>query len=1676
MEEERPRQRCHRHLHRHRSVGSWFRSWSARNVGITMRVAGVLVCTLLAFTTVGLAKEHALLSQKQTKPVPSQTCSPMDRKILSAILASSEPGATSIDPLLLDPHNRKLLLHKAVRARHPKKLALVQFLIKTNLADSDERDDGGRTASEVALSELRDRELASAMIVAEMERVTDERGFFVAVIRRGSVPVYELFLELKRFKEGEIFHHVSSAMIELDAKRVVIAEGLRLFLQYQLVRYAHNHLGGDVGGVVDRNAWRTHFAAIEEHWAVLERSFCDRECNKFDSEFLYHIRMMHNHLYFVKNVAFLSHLPVMEMAFCLAVFVKILECDLEYELYKFLINKLDVMKYLKTINRLLQNVKRYLDVLKSQLTDLVKSLENDKIPTKEEVLEKWKQMKQDELIKVQEGASEHEKCLIKLIKSSENLQENIVNSIISGLKRKETAEIISDKIVSKEVIERGIRNFNRPSIKVETNMIKGKLRVQYKWQIHVNGRDKSVLKNLKRNFIKMKQFHSITKVVEHIDRISPLRVPSASSVKRLVQVLGEASSLRGCRNTEELISLLQYASNMELLKNAQTKYFKRIKAIFKELQNSPPSTDSGQLKSRASLFNSAQGTDYDREEWKRKEDVFNLMKECLIQNWLIGFQDIKIAVLANAPLATIHRMIGFDFSSSESAYVYNLMVSSFAHYVPKLESSLSKQLVTVERRIGKAKDEDYKSKTVPKEKLQEVRKSDQDDIQLIFNNHLETLRNVLRQFNVHSMDDLAAQKNIPDHAILELEYNLLEMCEMLHSVGYYGDNFHLLKHKLPFVSGRNFRNCLAHDSLSYNVITGTTSRSMVIVNALVFIDSPLPLFKKRKSATFDKSFIPSEKQTLVWTLESIACIQIEKTDASIDHDTSDSEKIFGFESDRLLNPICKGEQFEKKPTILESSFHNFPLIENFEEAFHRFSNLTRVKHFTIPQAFFSWKLIVDRLKKLKFDWNEIDSLGRTILHRLIQAGNEEGVADLLQAEQDIDVNAGDSEGRTPLDYAMALGNENCAKMLASKEAQFSDSNQLMAVILHMNDCLKIHFQKLDPTLMKVVECMKVAVFSDNSVILKELSSKIDAEQLAILIHTAAAVSNHVEVVNCLCTIPNVDYSTEGTIYSLSIALYMATLRNNRKIAELSISLGASPNWTNPHTFFPMESAFQLAVQRNDRKLVKMMNKNVTKTFSPHILNHPLQLAVKNHSKRMVRCLEGLGYSLLDTGHILQSAIESDNTAVVEEIFEKLEETYLAEKITDLYNMEELLFRWRTLAYLEEPHIKHPIFGMFPNDMDHTLNHFIILDETAYLVQSTKNSPDLPLKSFVNFTDHLGVSILQQFCDGEGGCDGAKLLIEHGANPLAMNQNKHTPLHQALLTTSSEESLRFLNLYVENDWRSSDGMTRAIELPNAFGLRPLHAAVTGGHAEVVRFLIDCGVNLRVRFAKKSLLPVMLAAKLFHTQIMKLLLDADPAQVNIPDADGNTVAHYAMSLQMIEIVQLVLQYEVNFKLPNQQGESPIEIAIFSFNAEMIKYVLNHARSNHTTNLLDDLKHQQSPIIHHVLLNFPPQFATPIVQYLIDANLNDQIPPANLEKLKLLLLTREPKFNSIALHAAANCGRIENCRFILNCQNLYNRHSKNKLNLARNQYDISGLTPWELAIEGKQKSVIDLFREDQ
>ncbi|KAL1404582.1 hypothetical protein pipiens_018807 [Culex pipiens pipiens] len=284
-----------------------------------------------------------------------------------------EPG-TSVNPLLLEECNQVSLLHKAIKLQHEKKSEIVKFLIESNLVECDQRDADGKTATEVVLTQLGDRELAKLMVTAELVNLSDERDFYV-MIRRGSVPVYKLFLECKSFDGEQIFRRVSNAMIELNARRVPITMEMEVFVQYQLAHFAHNNLYGDVGGVKDPNEWRTHFAAIEEHWQVLKKKFGDRNYANVDNEFLFRIKAIHNHLFFVKDKRFLKHLPVMEATFCLAILVSIFECGTEYELFKFLINKVNIMQYLGTICRQLKHVKAYLDKLNEHMNTLLGNYE-----------------------------------------------------------------------------------------------------------------------------------------------------------------------------------------------------------------------------------------------------------------------------------------------------------------------------------------------------------------------------------------------------------------------------------------------------------------------------------------------------------------------------------------------------------------------------------------------------------------------------------------------------------------------------------------------------------------------------------------------------------------------------------------------------------------------------------------------------------------------------------------------------------------------------------------------------------------------------------------------------------------------------------------------------------------------------------------------------------------------------------------------------------------------------------------------------------------------------------------------------------------------------------------------------------------------------------------------------
>ncbi|KXJ70592.1 hypothetical protein RP20_CCG023047 [Aedes albopictus] len=128
------------------------------------------------------------------------------------------------------------------------------------------------------------------------------------------------------------------------------------------------------------------------------------------------------------------------------------------------------------------------------------------------------------------------------------------------------------------------------------------------------------------------------------------------------------------------------------------------------------------------------------------------------------------------------------------------------------------------------------------QKLENIRARDVVELQKIFETKQQFIRDVLQKYNCSNIELLIHNAaKIPQEAILAIEYWLMELCEILISAKQFQDNFFALKYDLQMICGKNFRNYLAHDALSYNLLTCSTHEK-IIVNALVMAQKQWKLF------------------------------------------------------------------------------------------------------------------------------------------------------------------------------------------------------------------------------------------------------------------------------------------------------------------------------------------------------------------------------------------------------------------------------------------------------------------------------------------------------------------------------------------------------------------------------------------------------------------------------------------------------------------------------------------------------------------------------------------------------------------------------------------------------------------------------------------------------------------
>uniref|UniRef100_A0A182U0F1 Ion transport domain-containing protein n=1 Tax=Anopheles melas TaxID=34690 RepID=A0A182U0F1_9DIPT len=257
------------------------------------------------------------------------------------------------------PEDLNTPLHLSIIAQQNRN-EIIQFLVESG-ADCDLRNSMNLTASELAIN-LNFMDVTKFMLAVEFRNLTDYRCFY-RLIRRGSVPLLQLFLELKSFDIHQQIAYVSSVWHELYVKNVPLTKSMENFLEYQLQNYSYAYHHPPAQPRPDRPKFdrelEQRIELIVEYTRYLTKHYGGTDnLNDYDDKFLLAIKIVYDNLFFVREKRDLvGSVPVEEICRLLAVFLAIFKKAPHYEVYKLLLNKRTVLQYLGAVSDELERIK-----------------------------------------------------------------------------------------------------------------------------------------------------------------------------------------------------------------------------------------------------------------------------------------------------------------------------------------------------------------------------------------------------------------------------------------------------------------------------------------------------------------------------------------------------------------------------------------------------------------------------------------------------------------------------------------------------------------------------------------------------------------------------------------------------------------------------------------------------------------------------------------------------------------------------------------------------------------------------------------------------------------------------------------------------------------------------------------------------------------------------------------------------------------------------------------------------------------------------------------------------------------------------------------------------------------------------------------------------------------------
>ena len=125
------------------------------------------------------------------------------------------------------------------------------------------------------------------------------------------------------------------------------------------------------------------------------------------------------------------------------------------------------------------------------------------------------------------------------------------------------------------------------------------------------------------------------------------------------------------------------------------------------------------------------------------------------------------------------------------------------------------------------------------------------------------------------------------------------------------------------------------------------------------------------------------------------------------------------------------------------------------------------------------------------------------------------------------------------------------------------------------------------------------------------------------------------------------------------------------------------------------------------------------------------------------------------------------------------------------------------------------------------------------------------------------------------------------------------------------------------------------------VRPLFAALAGDHFQTADLLRQKGPDKNIR-GVLGRNPLHAAARSGKVEVVRRLIECDPADINATDFDGSSPLHFASSrpnLDYLSVIGLLLERGADVNARNGDGRTPLHFASFNGLLDVVRLLLKH-----------------------------------------------------------------------------------------------------------------------------------------